>query len=119
MDDQQYVLKKTINDSALEMLNKRINTRSHRLYWAINKLIDDEYPSDTQLDDLIAALKSGKKIVNPMSPPEKVKYLCDEVKTTEMYNGQYVVDTIKELIIQISKVHPDVADWLKEDDTHA
>jgi hypothetical protein len=123
MSEDVYVLKEKVDELVLFNLSKNHGTTTGNLYRAISKYRDvsniDMYPSLEKVSDWIAALKSGKKIVNPMSPREKIKWLYDDVakdKTVEIYHKQYVLDTLQEFIIQIAKEHPDVTDWLGDKD---
>ncbi|BBN97477.1 hypothetical protein [Sporolactobacillus terrae] len=126
---EDYVLKTEVDNMTLYELNIHFGDGKYKvanIHHAIEKWLEDNlgngYPSLEQLEDWIAALKSGKKIVNPLSPREKVKWLFDYVakdKTAELYHKQYVLDTLQEFIIQIAKEHPDVKDWLKDGESDA
>jgi hypothetical protein len=76
-----------------------------------------------ELQDWLDALKSGKKIVNPISPREELKKEYDaimhEISLNKVgyYDGKK--NGIEAAIEIIAKDHPDVADWLKDGDSNA
>lgn len=76
----------------------------------------------SQVCDWIAALKSGKKIVNPMSPREELKQYYDgmcfsvESRSGNPFYPKQLIECVVEII---AKEHPDVSGWLKDGDSNA
>ncbi|MCO7127783.1 hypothetical protein NIE88_18720 [Sporolactobacillus shoreicorticis] len=111
---ESYVLNEKVAVDTLERLNNTGEcTLSECLYRALGTT-----PTSDDLDqasDFITALKSGKKIVNPLSAREELK---DELKKfyqlSDMQTGYR--KGIHEAVRIIAKEHPDVADWLGDQD---
>jgi hypothetical protein len=125
---EPYVLKRKVGKYALECLNGDLNEDGkspsvYRLYLAMSHVIGKGITLD-DLKDWIAALESDRGIVDPMTPEEELRDLYDEhfakmvpYGGANQSNGiEYGIRTAVEII---SKEHPDVADWLKEDDKDA
>jgi hypothetical protein len=110
---EPYVLNKRVTEETLERLN---NTGDYTLSQCLYRALGTANASDdlNQASDFISALKSGKKIVNPLSPREELR------KVYERHND-YVPGTqagIEIAIKIIAKEHPDVVDWLKDVNEH-
>lgn len=117
MSEDVYVLNKAIEQPVLEILNSnqledKIDTEM--LCDAIEAI--NIWPDLDQVENWIAALKSGKKIINPLSPKEELEKTFKaaasyhEVSYCEGYKTG-----IETALSIISKEHPDVADWLGGD----
>jgi hypothetical protein len=108
---EPYTLKKPVNSIVLKALNDD-NKFSYNLASAINR--SEYFPDDEQFDDWISAMKSGKKIVNPLSPRKELNKFVEKIKNSSMMNKIPTLDFIDQAIQIIAKEHPDVADWLRE-----
>lgn len=112
---EPYVLKKAENFSVVQELNDVVRNGYEGI--AINRAMGawtqenpgQGFPKLDQIEDWITALKSGKKIINPMSPREELKHYYE----SECGYVQYGVNKAIEII---AKEHPDVANWLKDGD---
>ncbi|EST11272.1 hypothetical protein [Sporolactobacillus laevolacticus] len=124
MSEDMYVLKHKVTPVQLVRLNDRTMQESPEDYpdsylitvlsEAIESDIKIPYGFD-QVQDWIVALKSGKKIVNPMSPREELEQYYDQY-CSDTPAGREVRVIIKETVDIIAKEHPDVADWLGDND---
>jgi hypothetical protein len=120
MNEDVYVLKKRIDPVVLGILNDGDAVPSSLIKVSIITMENCKFRM-ADLDDIsdwIAALKSGKKIVNPMSAREELrKMLKDEESEPE---DRLWYDGWKKGIIRateiIAKEHPDVKDWLGDQD---
>lgn len=120
---EDVVLKKAVGTDTLRYLNSG-KCLALSLLWALGQEDSDSFgkyvPSDETVEDWIAALKSGKKIVNPMSPREELEiYYADQedaIKYPIDMEGRIraiaIRKGIKKAVEIIAKEHPDVADWL-------
>lgn len=111
MSEDAYVLKKEVSDDVLTELNSSL-IPENRLFKA--QYVDQFYPPFDVISDWMSAIKSGKKIVNPMPPKEElIKYRED------ILNGKKAAMTrismLYEMVDIIAKKHPDVATWLDGD----
>lgn len=124
---EPYTLKKAVDKDVLNKLNnveRTYMTKTRRIFSSLNVSGDIDEIKIEQLEDWCAAVKSGKKIVNPMPPREifqKNYYsTVDDIKTNPDDEGSKAfkagMDCAYECFV---KEHPDVADWLKEDDRNA
>jgi hypothetical protein len=133
MSEEAYVLKKKASCDVLAGLNDRdrwtdIEAKTdmvNNLYRALETSGEERITID-QVENWISALKSGKKIVNPLSPKEELEmYLTDRQEEAKYPSGDDVrirvigiKQGVKKAIEIISKEHPDVADWLKDVNEH-
>lgn len=119
MSEDVYVLKELISFDALRSLNhSRDKSKIVENLWHAIGNLDKGWPQFDQVEDMIAALKSGKKIVNPMSPREELEKFREtpvDVVSPEPISFNDIIDTVIEII---AKEHPDVKDWLKDGDTN-
>jgi hypothetical protein len=114
MNGDVYVLKNKVHSTVLSSLNGYGNDSNAG---KLASALADTWPSDNDLDDWIAALKSGKKIVMQMSPREELlqlynEYLAKRVPCSEESFVNGMKCGIKDAVKIIAKEHPDVADWL-------
>ncbi|MCO7177038.1 hypothetical protein ACFP7A_01325 [Sporolactobacillus kofuensis] len=122
MSEDVYRLKNKVSCDALAELNDRdkwtdIDAKVDmvdNLYRAIDTS-DGERITIDQIENWIAALQSGKKIVNPMSPREEMEKAYKSFGTKSDV-GVATRTGILLAIEIIAKEYPDVADWLKESD---
>ncbi|WP_028983307.1 hypothetical protein [Sporolactobacillus terrae] len=114
---EQYVLKTSVSENQLRALNEAYGT------WAIKSAIekDKDYPTFEEVADWLAAKRSGKKIVNPMSPRDGLKSVYEKYKQSDTSDSYYqgMARGIRNAVEIIAKEHPDVADWLEEGDPNA
>ncbi|MFT8709474.1 MAG: hypothetical protein ABF820_08605 [Sporolactobacillus sp.] len=116
MSEDVYVLKKAVNDDALKYLNQQCGYffESESLWKAIGNL-NTGWPELEQVEDMIAAIKSGKNIVNPLSPKEELKRYYNSFDSSDTDFKQYSdfpETAIEKTLTIIAKEHPDVATWL-------
>jgi hypothetical protein len=115
-----YTLKEAVPDEVLRELNRDVSLPVQKIFLATDEF--NTYPDMDELDDWIAAVKSGKKIVNPMTPREELKKyydgMCYSVES-RAGNPFYPKQLIECAVEIIAKEHPDVSGWLEEDDPNA
>ncbi|UAK17581.1 hypothetical protein [Sporolactobacillus terrae] len=123
MSEDVYVLKRKLNSIDLQKLNKNpYESNTRKIFAVLNVAGNIDRIEISQVEDWIAALKSGKKIVNPLSPKEEFRrslgHLCGLANSV---GGEYLQlkNEILEVVRIIAKEHPDVGEWLKEDDPNA
>lgn len=112
-----YTLKKEVGTDTLRCLNSG-QPLAISLLWALQQEDSESFgkyvPSDETVEDWIAALKSGKKIVNPLSPKEELRSLYFGIEgLSDFHSG------INQALKIIAKEHPDVKDWLKDNEGEA
>jgi hypothetical protein len=118
---EPYYLKCPTNEEALECLNRlSINHIGLKVdYHAISGV--------DEVDDWANAIKSGKKIINPLSPREEFETMWEIAKNNakpDIVDGSdekclAYADGIYDAAKIIAKEHPDVADWLKDGEPDA
>lgn len=108
MSEDVYVLNKKVSKPVLYNLNQKKS---------IETALTHNYQKEdfNQIEDWIAALKSGKKIVNPMSPKEELKLKYRDIESDEFnfVNPKTIIEDVVEII---AKEYPDVKGWIKDDD---
>jgi hypothetical protein len=118
---EPYTLKTRVGINTLSHLNDHQKNRMGRLKGALECFSTNDAE---EIIDLVHAVFSGKKIVNPMSPREELEmYLTDRQEEAKYPSGDDVrirvigiKQGVKKAIEIIAKEHPDVADWLKDSD---
>lgn len=79
---EPYTLKKAVDEVVLEDMNEHNKLLYDYVSTTLGIIFDDlgrdqASPDNNELDDWIAAIKSGKKIVNPMPPREELKHAIE------------------------------------------
>ncbi|WP_100488581.1 hypothetical protein [Sporolactobacillus pectinivorans] len=85
---------------------------------AINRALEksNKWPNLEEIEDWIEALKTGREIINPITPKEEFIDAFNSDVGEEKWDRGFN-QGMKTAIEIISKAYPDVADWLKEGDT--
>jgi hypothetical protein len=109
----EYMLKDAVPDEVLRKLNVNFGPTAQNIFLAVDEF--NAYPDMDELEDWIAAIKSGKNIVNPLSPRKELRMYLEDI-----LHGKKHGITRYEIAFQtaeiIAKEHPDVKDWLEQDD---
>lgn len=119
-DEDVYVLKEVEDNTVLAMLNSK-RAEVSKLYAALAER-ENGLPHKLDIvDDWITALKSGKKIVNPLSPRDGLKSVYEKYKQSDTSDSYYqgMARGIRDAVEIIAEEHPDVKDWLEEGDPNA
>lgn len=109
---EPFVLKVRVGINTLSHLNDHQKNRMGRLKGALECFSTNE---PEEIVDIVHAVFSGKKIVNPMSPRDELKQWYDGF-SAGCISHLNVRESIEKVIEIIAKEHPDVADWLKDSD---
>jgi hypothetical protein len=121
---EPYTLPFRLSEAELKDLNAGQSDKDDKLYspefrFAIFMRNREGVMSLDWIHKVIKACRSGKKIVNPMSPAEELRILRDayagpvDVTALGAVKGEKLIDNVVEII---AKEHPDVKDWLGDKD---
>lgn len=118
MSEDVYVLKYVADENIIELLNETAE-EEYQVVALMNAIEQSPTEKLDEVSDWIAALKSGKKIVNPLSLDEELKQKYIKTYDANWANKQYregYSDGMRDCLKIVSKKHPDVADWLSDRD---
>jgi hypothetical protein len=107
---EPYVLKTIVGINTLSHLNDHQKNIMGRLKGALECFSTNE---PEEIVDIVHAVFSGNKIVNPMSPEEEFRKKRAELIGSDLDIVGEFVDPLVEII---AKEHPDVKDWLGDQD---
>lgn len=121
--NEPYILPFRLSEAELKDLNVEQNDKNNNLSpeyrFARFMKNRNSVTALDWIDEVIKACRSGKKIVNPMSPREELK------KAHDYYSSDIAISAFDggraagiELAVEIiAREHPDVKDWLNGGET--